>query len=120
MAAITVRQAGIPRTLTWLALLALAVAAVVAIVLTSDATGSERAWLLVALASTGAAGVGIARAMQLLLPRLSLRTQLALATVTGFVVLVADLLVECNEFSLAVAGSDATLHGLAKSKGDER
>ena len=93
MAAVTVRQAGVPRTLTWLALLALALAAVVAIVLTSDATGGERAWLLVALASTGAAGVGIARAMQLLLPRLSLRTQLALATVTGFVVLVANLAV---------------------------
>lgn len=77
----------------WSVVLALAAAAVLAIVLTSGASGSGLAWLLVALGTTGTAGIGVARLLQGLLPRLSLRTQLALATVTGFVVLVANLAV---------------------------
>ena len=93
MATLNVREQGTIRTLTWLAMLGVAALALAAIVMTADATAEERLWLLLALLSTGAAGVGVARGLQLLLPRLSLRTQLALATVTGFLVLMANLAV---------------------------
>ncbi|MEZ4481156.1 MAG: histidine kinase dimerization/phospho-acceptor domain-containing protein [Dehalococcoidia bacterium] len=93
MATLNVRQQGLFRTLTWLGLLGVAALALAAIVMTADATAEEQLWLLLALLSTGAAGIGVARGLQLLLPRLSLRTQLALATVTGFLVLMANLAV---------------------------